>query len=130
MNINQLIDLDIEELRIQNERIMRILEDIYKKTTSNTQTEDALGQEYYTIEDCAKLKAGASISTYRNNRFWLPGCGNKEYEYHIAGRTCFHRSEVIIWLHTSDEIYKEYAYSRGITVIPQKYLKILEGGKK
>ncbi len=127
--MNKEIDLDFQELKIQNERILRTLEKMVE-VKIRSETKNSVEQEFYTIEDCARLKSGASLSTYKNNRFWLPGCGNKEYEYHIAGRIAFKKEEVEIWKNTPDEAYLEYARSRGVTTIPDRYLRILKEVKK
>jgi len=116
-------DLDLKQIQIQNERLFRELEEI-QKILSMPEDRVVFEKEFYTVEDCASLKGGAALNTYKCNRFLLPGCGNPKYSAYIAGRLCFPREEVMKWLKVSDAEYLAYAKDCGITVIPEKYLRM------
>lgn len=87
-------------------------------------------KEFYTVEDCAEMKSGAALNTYKTNRFLLPGCGNPRYSAYIAGRLCFPREEVMKWLRISDAEYLDYAKECGVTVVPEKYLRLSQKAKE
>jgi len=119
----QNFDLELKQIQLQNERLYRELAEI-QKILAKPEDKVVFEKEYYTIEDCAGLKGGAALNTYKCNRFLLPGCGNPKYQVHIAGRLCFPREEVMKWIRFSDEDYLEYAKECGITVVPEKYIKL------
>ncbi len=93
-------DLELKHIQLQNEKLVRGLGEIYTILTQ-PKTEQSGQKEFYTIEECAKLKGGAALNTYKANRFLLPGCGNPRYSVFIAGRLCFPKDEVIRWLKVS-----------------------------
>ena len=109
--------------QLQNEKAVRKLGEIHT-ILKQMQNEKSYEKEFYTIEECAKLKGGAALNTYKANRFLLPGCGNPRYSVFIAGRLCFPKDEVIRWLKVSDENYLDYAASCGIHTVPEKYLRL------
>ena len=116
-------DLELKHIQLQNEKLARGLGEIYTILTQ-PKTEQSGQKEFYTIEECAKLKGGAALNTYKANRFLLPGCGNPRYSVFIAGRLCFPKDEVMRWLKVSDENYLDYAASCGINTVPEKYLRL------
>ena len=118
-------DLELKSIQLQNERVLRELSEVHRILELPKHTESEV-KEFYTIEDCANLKGGAALNTYKCNRFLLPGCGNEKYVAYIAGRLCFPRSEVMKWLKVSDADYLSYAKECGITVIPDKYIRLVK----
>lgn len=123
------MDLDVKTLQIQNERLLRAIQEVQgmlRTPESNT----AQTKEFYTVEDCAELKGGAALNTFKSNRFLLPGCGISKFSTHIGGRLCFPKEEVLKWLKVSDEQYPEYAYECGISVIPDKYMRMFKKAKE
>ena len=116
-------DLELQHIQLQNEKAVRKLGEIHT-ILKQMQNEKSYEKEFYTIEECAKLKGGAALNTYKANRFLLPGCGNPRYSVFIAGRLCFPKDEVIRWLKVSDENYLDYAASCGIHTVPEKYLRL------
>lgn len=119
----QNFDLELKQIQLQNERLMRELTQI-QKILEKPEEKVVFEKEYYTIEDCAGLKGGAALNTYKCNRFLLPGCGNPKFQVYIAGRLCFPREEVMKWVKISDAEYLKYARECGITIIPEKYIKL------
>lgn len=117
------LDLEVKTLQIQNEKLFRAIEEV-QSLLQNPEEQNLLVKEFYTIEDCAKLKGGAALNTYKASRFLLPGCGNSKYAAYIAGRLCFPKEEVIRWLKVTDAQYLDYAKECGITIIPEKFLKL------
>ncbi len=117
------LDLEVKTLQIQNEKLFRAIEEVHT-LLQNPEEQSLLIKEFYTIEDCAKLKGGAALNTYKASRFLLPGCGNSRYAAYIAGRLCFPREEVIRWLKITDAQYIDYARECGISMIPEKFLKL------
>ena len=116
-------DLELQHIQLQNEKAVGKLGEIHT-ILKQMQNEKSYEKEFYTIEECAKLKGGAALNTYKANRFLLPGCGNPRYSVFIAGRLCFPKDEVIRWLKVSDENYLDYAASCGIHTVPEKYLRL------
>lgn len=116
-------DLELKTLQLQNEKLLRELSIVHKMLES-VQPQKETVKEFYTVEDCAELKSGAALNTYKTNRFLLPGCGNPRYSAYIAGRLCFPREEVMKWLKISDAEYLDYAKECGVTVVPEKYLRL------
>lgn len=122
-------DLELKTLQLQNERLLREMEVLHKMLES-VQPQTETQKEYYTVEDCAEIKSGAALNTYKTNRFLLPGCGNPRYSAYIAGRLCFPREEVMKWLKISDAEYLDYAKECGVTVVPEKYLRLSQKAKE
>ena len=116
-------DLELKSIQLQNERLLREMEVLHKMLES-VQPQSETQKEYYTVEDCAEMKSGAALNTSKTNRFLLPGCGNPRYSAYIAGRLCFPREEVMKWLKISDAEYLDYAKECGVTVVPEKYLRL------
>ncbi len=116
-------DLELKSLQLQNERVLRVVEEVAKllKVSQENKIES---KEFYTIEECAALKGGAAENTFKANRFLLPGCGNPKYCVYVAGRLAFPRKEVERWRAISDSAYIEYAHSCGVTKIPEKYHRL------
>jgi len=63
--------------------------------------------EWVNLETAAKLKGGASLSTYQTRLFLQPCCG-LNYTL-IGGRKCWSREEVVRWLTITDADLKAYA---------------------
>ena len=123
-------DLELKQIQLQNEKLFRELSAI-TKMLENPSEKVSFEKEFYTIEDCAGLKGGAALNTYKCNRFLLPGCGNPKYSVFIAGRLAFPRDEVMKWLKISDADYIDYAKECGVTVVPEKYIRLAQRhGKK
>lgn len=129
-------DLDLKEIQIQQEKMLRGVEEILEILKSADPKADAT-KEYYTIEECAAMKGGAALNTYKTSRFMLPGCGNPKYSVTILGRLAFPRDEVLKWLKVTDADYLGYARECGVPVVPEKYRRMAEkameklnGGKK
>ena len=118
------LDLDMKQLQLQNERLFREVEEIQRILTM-PEKKESFEKQFYTIEDCAGLKGGAALNTYKCNRFLLPGCGNPKFSVFIAGRLCCPREEVMKWVKVSDAGYLDYAKECGITVIPDKYVRLV-----
>ena len=127
----QNFDLELKQIQLQNERLYRELAEI-QKILARPEEKVAFEKEFYTIEDCAELKGGAALNTYKCNRFLLPGCGNPKYSVFIAGRLCFPRDEVMRWVKISDAEYLDYAKECGVSVVPEKYIRMAKksGGKE
>lgn len=125
----QMFDLEIQELKLQNERLLREIAEVHKMLQFPKENETTC-KEFYTIEDCAELKGGAALNTFKSNRFLLPGCGNPKYSVFIAGRLAFPKEEVMRWLRISDADYLEYAKECGVTVVPEKYIRLALKAKK
>jgi hypothetical protein len=71
------------------------------------------------------------LNTLKTNAFLRVGCGNSRYSRYIGGRLCFPKDEVFRWLKITDgPEYLEYAKSCGITVIPEKYLRLAQKAKQ
>jgi hypothetical protein len=117
-------DLELKEIQLQNEKLIRELAEVHQLlATVVPQNENK--KEFYTIEECAIMKGGAALNTYKASARWLlPGAGNPKYASYIGGRLCFHRDVVLEWLHITDADYPEYARRCGIIVIPEKYARL------
>ena len=116
-------DLELKSIQLQNERLLRQLSEVHKILDS-PEEKTVASKEFYTVEDCAEMKGGAALNTYKANRFLLPGCGNPKLSAFIAGRLSFPHDEVMKWLKISDADYLDYAKECGITVIPEKYIRL------
>ena len=123
-------DLELKTIQLQNEKLLRELEEVQKKLEAvQPQTENV--KEFYTLEECWQLKGGCSLNTLKTNAFLRVGCGNSRYSRFIGGRLCFPKEEVFRWLKITDgPEYLEYAKSCGITVIPEKYLRLAQKAKQ
>lgn len=114
------LDLEIKEIQLQNEKLIRELAEVHKLLeTVIPQSENK--KEFYTIEECATMKGGAALNTYKANRLLLPGAGNPQYASYIGGRLCFSRTVVDEWLHITDAEYPDYARRCGVSVLPNKF---------
>ena len=123
------LDLELKSIQIQNERLLRELTEVHK-ILEKPEQQTVYSKEYYTVEDCAGMKGGAALNTYKANRFLLPGCGNPKFSVFIAGRLAFPKEEVMKWLKVSDADYLEYAKECGVTTIPEKYVRLSQKAKK
>ena len=121
--MSQNYDLDLQLIQNQNERLIRQVAELHRMLESPKEKTIAT-KEFFTVEDCAELTGGAALNTYKCNRFLLPGCGNPKFSVFIAGRLAFPRNEVMKWLKISDADYIEYAKECGVTVVPEKYIKL------
>lgn len=119
----QNFDLELKEIQLQNEKLLRELVEVHKILES-PEAKKELSKAYYTIEDCAEMKGGAALNTYKTNRFMLPGCGNPKYSVSILGRLAFPRDEVLKWLKVPDSEYLDYAKECGVSVVPEKYQRL------
>ena len=122
-------DLELKAIQLQNERLLRELAEVHKMLEIPAQ-QPLYSKEYYTVEDCAELKGGAALNTYKANRFLLPGCGNPKFSVFIAGRLAFPKEEVLRWLKISDANYLEYAKECGVTVVPEKYIRLAQKARQ
>lgn len=123
------LDLDLKSIQLQNERLLRELSEVHKILESSDERM-MISKEFYTIEDCAEMKGGAALNTYKSNRFMLPGCGNPKYSVFILGRLAFPHDEVMKWLKISDSEYLDYAKECGVSVIPEKYLRLSQKARQ
>lgn len=123
------LDLELKSIQIQNERLLRELAEVHK-ILEKPEQQTVYSKEYYTVEDCAGMKGGAALNTYKANRFLLPGCGNPKFSVFIAGRLAFPKEEVMKWLKVSDADYLEYAKECGVTTIPEKYVRLSQKAKQ
>lgn len=119
-------DLELKEIQLQNEKLIRELAEVHKLLeTVVPQSEN--DKEFYNVEECARMKGGAALNTYKASARWLlPGAGNPQYASYIGGRLCFHRDVVLEWLHVTDADYVEYARRCGIKIIPEKYARLVQ----
>ena len=122
------LDLELRSLQLQNERVMQELGALHELLGELTPKKEQ--REFYTVEECAQMKGGASLNTYRTNRFLLPGCGNPQYSVYVGGRLCFPQAEVQRWLSVTDAEYLDYAGECGITIIPEKFQRLAQKAKQ
>lgn len=122
-------DLELKEIQLQNEKLIRELAEVHQLLeTVVPQSENE--KEFYNVEECALMKGGAALNTYKASSRWLlPGAGNPKYASYIGGRLCFHRDVVFEWLHITDAEYIDYARRCGITIIPEKYARLAQKAK-
>lgn len=119
-------DLDLKQIQLQNEKLIRELAEVHQLLNS-VQPQNEKRKEFYNAEECALMKGGAALNTYKASSRWLlPGAGNPKYASYIGGRLCFHRDVVLEWLHITDADYPEYARRCGIIVIPEKYARLAQ----
>lgn len=119
------LDLELKEIKLQNEKLIRELNEVHQLLNS-VQPQNENKKEFYNVEECASMKGGAALNTYKANRLLLPGAGNSKYASYIGGRLCFHREVVLEWLHVTDADYVEYARRCGIKIIPEKYARLVQ----
>ena len=121
-------DLELKEIQLKNEKLIRELAEVHQLLNS-VQPQAENQKEFYTIEECANLKGGAALNTYKANRLLLPGAGNPLYASYIGGRLCFARDVVMEWLHITDADYEEYAHRCGVSVLPDKFVMLSKKAK-
>lgn len=121
-------DLELKEIQLQNEKLIRELAEVHRLLNS-VQPQNEKTKEFYTVEECAIMKGGAALNTFKSNRLLLPGAGNPKYSSYIGGRLCFARAVVDEWLGITDAEYIDYAKRCGITVIPEKYARLAQKAK-
>ena len=114
------LDLDIQSLNIQCERILRSIEEVKKQQNKLAQYKEEL-PAWINIEQAAKLKGGGALETYKTNTFLQPCCGSNSSR--VLGRKCWRREDVIEWLLVDDSLLEEYAKKCGVPV-PEKYMKM------
>lgn len=119
------LDLELRAIQLQNERLMRELIEVHKMLETSKQ-QPVYSKEYYNVEDCAEMKGGAALNTYKANRFLLPGCGNPKFAVFIAGRLAFPKDVVKKWLKVCDSDYLDYAKECGVSVVPEKYIRLVQ----
>lgn len=68
--------------------------------------EPTLEKEWYTAEECWKLKGGGALSTFKTNRKYQCKCGRPDG--YVGGRKVWNRKSVIEWLSVTDENLPEY----------------------
>lgn len=119
------LDLEVKELQLQNQRLIRAMDEIQKLLSEKKTDTEFEAKEFYTLEETWRIKGGCSLNTLKANPFLRVGCGNPKYARYIGGRLCFTRADTMIWASICDgPEYIEYAKKCGITVIPEKYLRL------
>ena len=119
------LDLEVKELQLQNQRLIRAMDEIQKLLSEKKTDTEFEAKEFYTLEETWRIKGGCSLNTLKANPFLRVGCGNPKYARYIGGRLCFTRADTMIWASICDgPEYIEYAKQCGITVIPEKYLRL------
>lgn len=118
-------DLELKSIQLQNEKLSReviAIRELLEKPDEKASFE----KEYYTIEECALMKGGAAVSTYKSSRILLPGAGNPKYSVNICGRICFPRSVVLDWIKVDDSRLLDYIRSCGISenLIPERFKQL------
>lgn len=123
-------DLELKEIQLQNEKLIRELAEVHK-LLETVVPQSKNEKEFLNVEECARMKGGAALNTYKASARWLlPGAGNPQYASYIGGRLCFARDVVMEWLHVTDADYVEYARRCGITIIPEKYARLAQKAKE
>lgn len=122
------LDLELRSIQLQTERVLNELSEVHELLGELTPKKEQ--REFYTVEECARMKGGASLNTYKTNRFLLPGCGNPRYAVYVGGRLCFSQAEVQRWLSVTDAEYLNYAGECGITIIPEKFQRLAQKAKQ
>lgn len=119
------LDLEVKELQLQNQKLIRAMDEIQKLLSEKKSDTEFETKEFYTLEETWRIKGGCSLNTLKANPFLRVGCGNPKYARYIGGRLCFTRSDTMVWANICDgPEYIEYAKKCGITVIPEKYLRL------
>ena len=125
------LDLEVKELQLQNQKLIRAMDEIQKLLSEKKPEQEFELKEFYTLEETWKIKGGCSLNTLKANPFLRVGCGNPKYARYIGGRLCFTRSDTLVWASICDgPEYLEYAKKCGITVIPEKYLRLAKKATK
>ena len=120
-------DLDLRAIQLQNERLLRELEEVRKMLEEKPSETIDVEQEFYTLEQCWRIKGGCSLNTFKANPLLRVGCGNPKYSHYIGGRLCFKKQDVLRWKTVEDgQDFLDYAQECGITVIPEKYLRLAQ----
>ena len=130
--MNRDFDLELKAIQLQNERLLRELQGV-RELILTPEENAGLNKEYYSVEEVAKLKGGCAENTYKaSSRMLLPGCGsnNPKYCVYIGGRLSFPKAAVLRWLSASDAELEDYAHECGITVLPEKYLRLVKKAKE
>lgn len=70
--------------------------------------------EFITLELAAKLKGGASFSTYKSRYYLQPCAGTNSVK--VGGRKCWRKQDVFDWLEVDDSRLNDYAAKFGVTV--------------
>jgi hypothetical protein len=125
-------DLELKQIQLQNERVLRQLEDV-RELIEKPEEQTFLSKEYYSVEEVSNLKGGCAVNTYKaSSRFLLPGCGSNDPKYcvYIGGRLSFPRSAVLRWLQITDAELEDYARECGVNILPDKYLKLAQKAKQ
>lgn len=117
---NASLDLDIKGIMLQNEKILRSIEQLYvmQQEKDDQQTEDL--PTWINLEQAAKMKGAGSLATYKCNQFLQPACGT--HSTRILGRKSWRKEVVLEWLQIEDCQLAEYAKKWGAQV-PEKYLR-------
>lgn len=125
------LDLEVKELQVQNQKLIRATDEILKLLLTKSEETKMDPKEFYTLEETWQMKGGCSLNTLKANPFLRVGCGNPKYARYIGGRLCFSRSDTLEWANICDgPEYIEYAKKCGITVIPEKYLRLAKKASK
>ena len=107
------------------------MDEIKKLITEKSLKSEFETKEFYTLEETWRIKGGCSLNTLKANPFLRVGCGNPKFARYIGGRLCFTRSDTLVWASICDgPEYIEYARKCGITVIPEKYLRLAKKATK
>ena len=123
-------DLELKTIQLQNEKLLRELSEVHKLLETPAEKAE-VSKEYYTVQECAEMKGAASVSSYKSNRFMLPGAGNPKFCVYILGRLAFPAAVVQRWLAVDDSEYLDYAMNEcGVTVIPEKYKQMAQKAKQ
>jgi len=117
------VDLNVRQLMLLVEKLSLSFNDLMKQMSS-PEEKQLFEKEFYTVEDCAKLKGGAALNTFKTNRFLLPGCGNPKFASYVGGRLCFPRLIFLRWIRVTDAEYLDYAKECGVTIMPEKILRL------
>lgn len=124
------LEIEVKELQLQNLKMIRKLDAIEKHLESLSKQDESscITKEYLTLEETWQLKGGCSLNTLKSQPFLRVGCGSPKFVRYIGGRLCYARSDVLVWANICDgPEYIEYAKNTcGITVIPEKYLRLAE----
>ena len=125
------LDLEVKELQLQNQKLIRAVDEIQKLLTEKKSETDFEAKEFYTLEETWRIKGGCSLNTLKCNPFLRVGCGNPKFARYIGGRLCFTRSDTLVWANICDgPEYIEYARKCGVTAIPEKYMKLAKKASK
>lgn len=121
-------DLELKQIQLQNEKLIREVAEVHKMIATVT-PQPEIQKEFYNVDECAQMKGGCSILTYKQNRTLLPGAGNPKYASYVGGRLCFSRDLVVEWLNVTDDAYPEYARKYGVTLLPEKFMRLAQKAK-